>query len=106
MTSEMKVKNIKGCAGVDSIRSIQVTLASPKTGDELELETIGPVGKNLTDEEIKFECTDLKLDDEEFIKEIKIEPATNTVWSVEVFTTKGQTQVWGNTERPFIEITW
>ena len=47
MTPEMKVKKIKGCTEGDSIQNIQITLASSIIGDQLELETIGPIGKIL-----------------------------------------------------------
>ena len=47
MTPEMKVKKIKGCTEGDSIQNIQITLASSTKGDQLELETIGPIGKIL-----------------------------------------------------------
>ena len=82
MTPEYRVKKIEGCVSSSVLRKITVTLSNPETDETIELDQIG------RDSGVD-RCTDLNLEDEEFVKTIEIYYVTNYVRTVGMMTTEG-----------------
>ena len=82
MTPEYRVKKIEGCVSSGVLRKITVTLSNPETDETIELDQIG------RDSGVD-RCTDLNLEDEEFVKTIEIYYVTNYVRTVGMMTTEG-----------------
>ena len=82
MTPEYRVKKIEGCVSSGVLRKITVTLSNPETDETIELDQIG------RDSGVD-RCTDLNLEDEEFVETIEINYVTNYVRSVGMMTTEG-----------------
>ena len=82
MTPEYRVKKIEGCVSSGVLRKITVTLSNPETDETIELDQIG------RDSGID-RCTDLNLEDEEFVKTIEVNYVRNYIRSVGMMTTEG-----------------
>ena len=82
MTPEYRVKKIEGCVSSGVLRKITVTLSNPETDETIELDQIG------RDSGVD-RCTDLNLEDEEFVETIEINYVTNYVRTVGMMTTEG-----------------